>query len=286
MFKKLSATIKWFGDHFKGLLFLLIVGFLFIPKGSQPIANANLQEIKLYGTIMDATQILKEIEQAKKDKNIKGVLLNVNSPGGSVPPSIEISYAIRDLAKSKPVVAYASGVMASGSYYSSIYANKIVANPGAIVGSIGVIMQSANIKELMDKIGIKPQIVKQGEYKEAGTPTREWTPKERAELERLTSDTYKLFVSDVASARGLDVNNSDSFANAHIFSASRAKNVGLIDKVDIISGAKSELIKLAKVKNPVWKQKPKIEQLFDKLTQKSIFQLQSYFSGLKSIIGY
>jgi len=283
MFKKISATIKWFGDHFKGLMFLTIVSILLIPKGSQQITPANLQEIKLYGVIMNATQILKEIEQAKYDPNIKGVLLNVNSSGGSVPPSIEISYAIRDLAKSKPVVAYASGVMASGSYYSSIYANKIVANPGAIVGSIGVIMQSANIKELMDKIGIKPQIVKQGEYKEAGTPTREWTPKERAELEQLTSDTYKLFVSDVANARGLDINNSDSFANAHIFSASRAKDVGLIDEVDIISSARSELIKLAKVKKPIWKQKPKIEQLLEKLTQKGIFQFHSYLNGLISI---
>jgi len=282
MFSRLSKAIKWIGDHFKGLLFLLIVSLLLIPTPKEQLLPPNLQEIQLFGAITDAAAILKTIEEAQKDPNIKGVLLNVNSPGGSVPPSIEISYAIANLAKAKPVVAYASGVMASGSYYSSIYANKIIANPGAIVGSIGVIMQSANIKELLDKIGIKPQIVKEGLYKEAGTPTREWTKSEREELKRLTSDTYKLFVSDVAKARGLDINNSDEYANAHIFSAQRAKEVGLIDEVGIISQAKSQLATLAKVKTPRWKQKDKLEKFIDKLTQKTLTHIQAFGYGLKA----
>jgi protease-4 len=286
MFSRLSKAIKWIGDHFKGLLFVLILAVLFMPTPKSQLIPPNLQEIKLTGAILDASEILNQIEQAQKDPNIKGVLLNVNSPGGSVPPSIEISYAIANLAKSKPVVAYASGVMASGSYYSSIYANKIIANPGAIVGSIGVIMQSANIKELLDKIGIKPQTIKEGLYKEAGTPTREWTPAEREELKRLTGDTYRLFVSDVAKARGLDINKSDQFANAHIFSAKRAKEVGLIDEIGIISQAKSTLTTLAKVKNPRWKQKDKLEKIIDKLTQKTFTQIQSYLFGLKSEIGF
>jgi protease-4 len=176
--------------------------------------------------------------------------------------------------------------MASGSYYSSIYANKIIANPGAIVGSIGVIMQSANVKELLDKIGIKPQTIKEGLYKEAGTPTRGWTPAEREELKRLTGDTYQLFVSDVAKARGLDINKSDQFANAHIFSAKRAKEVGLIDEIGIISQAKSTLATLAKVKKPRWKQKDKLEKFIDKLTQKTLTQIQLYLFGLKSEIGF
>ena len=282
MFSRLSKAIKWIGDHFKGLLFLLIVSLLLIPTPKEQLLPPNLQEIQLFGAITDASAILKQIDQAQKDPNIKGVLLNVNSPGGSVPPSIEISYAIANLAKVKPVVAYASGVMASGSYYSSIYANKIIANPGAIVGSIGVIMQSANIKELLDKIGIKPQIVKEGLYKEAGTPTREWTKSEREELKRLTSDTYKLFVSDVAKARGLDINNSDEYANAHIFSAQRAKEVGLIDEVGIISQAKSQLATLAQVKTPRWKQKDKLEKFIDKLTQKTLMHIQAFGYGLKA----
>ena len=282
MLDTISKIIKWIGQHFMGMLFLLIVLVVLIPKSAAPLKQPNLQEIQLFGPIMDADKIVKEIEEAQTNNAIKGVLLNVNSPGGAVPPSIEISYAIKALQKHKPVIAYASGIMASGSYYSSIYAQKIIANPGAIVGSIGVIMESANIKELLDKIGVKPQVVKQGTYKEAGTPMREWTPQERTELETLTKDTYKLFVHDVAAARGLDVNDSKSYADAHIFSSQRAKKAGLIDEIGIKSQAKSQLAKAARVIKPVWKEKDKLEAFIERLESQSILKIQSYFYGLKA----
>ncbi|WP_415405974.1 signal peptide peptidase SppA [Sulfurovum sp. CS9] len=282
MFSAIGKTIKWIGQHFMGMLFLLIVVVVFMPKSETTLNPANLQEIELLGPIMSADLVIKEIEKAQKDPKIKGVLLNVNSPGGAVPPSIEIAYAIKELKKHKPVIAYASGIMASGSYYASIYANKIIANPGSIVGSIGVIMQSVNAEELMKTIGVKPQTVKQGTYKEAGTPTREWTAEERAELETLTKDTYDLFVKDVATARGLDINASKSYADAHIFSSQRAKSVGLIDEVGVKSQAKTQVAELAKVEKPVWKEKDKFETFMDKLGTKSIMKLQSYFYGLKA----
>ncbi len=284
MFKKISDLIKWIGDHFKGMLFLLILLIVFMPTSESKLKPANLQEIKLSGPIMDADKVLKEIEKAQKDDDIKCVLLNVNSPGGAVPPSIEICYAIKELREHKPVIAYASGVMASGSYYASIYANRIIANPGSIVGSIGVIMESPNLERLMEKIGIGTQVVKEGTYKEAGTPTREWTPKEREELERLTKDTYELFVSDVAKARGLDVNNSKAYADAHIFSSKKAKEVGLIDEVATKSNAKKQIAELAKVKDPVWKEKDKFEAFIENLGTESILKLQSYFYGLRSTL--
>ena len=282
MFSTIGKVIKWIGQHFLGMLFLLIAFVVLMPKSPAQLNPANLQEIELTGPIMSADAVIKEIEEAQKNPRIKGVLLSVNSPGGAVPPSIEIAYAIKELGKHKPVIAYASGIMASGSYYSSIYAKKIIANPGSIVGSIGVIMESANIKELMDKIGIKTQIVKQGTFKEAGTPTREWTPQERAELERLTKDTYDLFIHDVAEARGLDVNDSKNYADAHIFSSKRAKEAGLIDEIGVKSQAKSQLAVLAKVKKPVWKEKDKLEAFMERLENQSILKLQSYFYGLKS----
>ena len=282
MFSAIGKTIKWIGQHFMGMLFLLIVLVVFMPKSETALNPANLQEIELFGPIMSADIVIKEIEKAQKDSKIKGVLLNVNSPGGAVPPSIEISYAIKELKKHKPVIAYASGIMTSGSYYASIYANKIIANPGSIVGSIGVIMQSINAEKLMNTIGVKPQIVKQGTYKEAGTPTREWTPQERAELERLTKDTYDLFIKDVATARGLDVNASKSYADAHIFSSKRAKEVGLIDEIGTKMTAKTQVATLAKVSKPVWKEKDKFETFMENLGTKSIMKLQSYFYGLKA----
>ena len=284
MFKAIGNAIKWIGQHFMGMLFLLIAFVVLMPSSTAQLKTANLQEIKLAGPIITADTILKEIKAAQKDKNIKGVLFNVDSPGGSVPPSIEIAYAIKELKKHKPVVAYASGIMASGSYYGSIYANKIIANPGAIVGSIGVIMESANVEELMNTIGIKTQIVKQGTYKEAGTPTREWTPQEREELETLTKDTYDLFVSDVAEARGLEASKAKMYADAHIFSAKRAKEAGLIDEVGVISRAKEVLVKLAKVKKPEWKERDKLESFVEQFAAKSMMQLRSAFYGLKATL--
>jgi protease-4 len=263
------------------MLFLLIAALVFMPDKS-PVNPANLQEIKLSGPIIDSDAIIKEIETAQNNKAIKGVLLDVNSPGGAVPPSIEIAYAIKALREHKPVVAYASGIMASGSYYGSIYANTIIANPGAIIGSIGVIMESADIKELADKIGIKPQIVQQGKYKQAGTPMRPWTPDERAELETLTKDTYTLFVGDVAKARGLDANNSKAFADAHIFSSKRALGVGLIDAIGVKSDAKKSLQKLAKIEKPVWKERDRLESFMEQFAQKSFTLIQSALFGLKA----
>ena len=282
MLNTLGNIVKWIGQHFMGMIFLLIAFVVLTPSSSSNASTANLQEIKLSGPIMSSERIVKEIEDAAKDAQIKGVLLNVNSPGGAVPPSIEISYAIKALQAKKPVVAYASGVMASGSYYASIYAQKIIANPGSIVGSIGVIMESANMEELMKTIGIKTQIVKEGTYKEAGTPTREWTKEERAELETLTKDTYELFVSDVAEARGLKISDAKNYADAHIFSAKRAKAEGLIDEIAVMSTAKRTLEKLAKVKKPEWKEKDKIDSFMEKFAAKSMMHLRSYFYGLKA----
>lgn len=282
MFSTIGKAIKWIGQHFLGMLFLLIAFVVLMPTSTTELRPANLQEIQLVGPIMNADALLKEIEEIQKDTKIKGVLLNINSPGGAVPPSIEIAYAIKALKEHKPVVAYASGIMASGSYYASIYANTIIANPGSIVGSIGVIMESANIEELMKTIGVETQIVKQGTYKEAGTPTRKWTAEERAELETLTKDTYDLFVKDVSEARGLEIKDSMNYADAHIFSAKRAKEAGLIDRVGVKSQAKAEVEKLAKVTDPVWKEKDKLESFMEQFANKGWMQLQNYFYGLKA----
>ena len=282
MFSAIGKIVKWIGQHFLGMLFLLIAFVVLVPQSKTQLIDANLQEIELLGPIIDSDAIIEEITEAQNNSQIKGVLLSVNSPGGAVPPSIEIAYAIKELKNHKPVIAYASGIMASGSYYASIHANKIIANPGSIIGSIGVIMQSFNAKELMHTIGVKPQIVKQGTYKEAGTPTREWTVEERAELERLTKDTYDLFVKDVAEARGLDIGSSDTYADAHIFSSKRAKDVGLIDEIGIKTTAKTQIATLANVKTPIWNKKDRLETFLEDLSTNSITKLQSYFYGLKA----
>ena len=175
------------------------------------------------------------------------------------------------------MVVYASGTIASGSYYASIWANEIVVNPGSIVGSIGVIMQGANLSELMDKIGIKTQTVKAGKYKQIGTVEREWNSYEINELNKVIQGTYDMFTTDVANARGLDIKKRDSFANAHIFTALQAKKVGLVDSLGVSYDAKQKLIKLSGVTNPIWNKEDKFDKFIKKLSTHTAIVLHTYF---------
>lgn len=280
LFLPITLPLKFIQEHFKAMLFLLILFLLFAPATEQELTPNNLQEISLVGPIMDATDIVQKIDAAANNNAIKGVLLSVNSPGGAVAPSIEISYAIKRLKEKKPVVVYAKGTMASGSYYASIWADEIIANPGSMVGSIGVIMEGTDLSEIMNKIGIKTQNVHAGKYKQLGTPDREWKTYEVNELNKVIQGTYKMFVSDVANARGLDANKSDIYANAHIFTARQAKDVGLVDALGVSYDAKRKVAELSGVKMPVWNKEDKFDKLMKKLSATTAVTLQTYFPSL------
>jgi len=289
LFSPIIGILDFITKYFKTIVFLTIIYFVVYSGNNANDINvsggsANLQKINLYGQISDVSKVLEQINMAKKDDNIKGVLFVVNSPGGSVAPSVELAYAIKELKELKPVVVYASGVMASGSYYASIWANKIIANPGSMVGSIGVIMQGINAKELMDKIGISSQVVKAGKYKEMGAYNRLWEDYEKAQLQSVIDDTYKMFINDVAKARKLKVEEHTIYADAKIFTASQAKKVGLVDEVATMSYAKSNLVKLAKVDKAIWKKQDKFERFMDKILQETINKVSTIFmTQLKAI---
>ena len=286
LFSPIIAILDFITKYFKTIVFLTIIYFIVTPTNENLTdvnSHANLQKIELTGPIMDVSKTLEDIQKAKEDKNIKGVLFVVNSPGGAVAPSVELAYAIKELKEIKPVVVYASGVIASGSYYASIWANKIIANPGSIVGSIGVIMQGVNTEELMQKIGVSTQTVKAGKYKESGTPTRKWFDYEEKQLQSVIDDTYNMFISDVASARNLDVKNHTLFADAKIFTSKQAKEVGLVDEVATLSYAQDSLMTLSKVENPIWKKEDKFEKFMDKLISEAVSNISmNLMSGLKA----
>ena len=286
LFSPVIGILDFITKYFKTIVFLTIMYFIFVDTNeslTDTNSFANLQKIELSGPILDVSKTLEDIEKAKLDKNIKGVLLLVNSPGGAVAPSVELAYAIKELKQIKPVVVYASGVIASGSYYASIWANKIIANPGSMVGSIGVIMQGVNAEELMSKIGVSTQTVKAGKFKESGTPTRKWFDYEEKQLQSVIDDTYNMFISDVASARNLDVKNHNLFADAKIFTSKQAKEVGLVDEVATISFAQSELATLSGVENPVWKKEDKFDKFMDRLVSETISNVSmNFISGLKA----
>ena len=283
LFSPIIAVLDFITKYFKTIVFLTII--YFVVDGVNDNSDSvnfevpNLQKVELFGPILDVSKTLDDLEKAKTSNNIKGVLVVVNSPGGSVAPSVELAHAIKELKKSKPVVVYANGVIASGSYYASIWANKIIANPGSMVGSIGVIMQGVNAEELMSKIGISTQTVKAGKYKESGTPTRKWFDYEKDQLQSVIDDTYQMFISDVASARKLDINKHNIFADARIFTSRQAKNVGLIDEVGTLSSARNSLIQLSNIDKPVWQKQDKFEKFVDKFVNEVITNISTKLSS-------
>ncbi|EAH4889032.1 signal peptide peptidase SppA [Campylobacter jejuni] len=264
-FKALGCGIKFINTYFKTFVLLLIVIWILMPSANSSSNLANLERIDLKGEIFDSSAVLEKIINAKNDSNIKGVLFVIDSPGGAFAPSMELALAIEDLKIEKPVLVYASGTMASGSYLAGVGANKILANPASFIGSIGVIMQGADLSGLANKLGIKEQTIQAGEFKSAGTFARAWNENERNFLQGLIDQSYDLFTGFVAKERALDLNKKDQWANARVFLAAKAKELGLIDELSNYENAKKELEKLANVSNPVWKEEDKIDKFLNRL---------------------
>jgi len=280
LFLPITVPMRFIQDHFKAMIFLLILFLLFAPQSEQDLMPNNLQQINLTGPIMEVSEVLEQIESATTNNNIKGVLFVIDSPGGAVAPSIELAYAIKRLKEFKPVVAYAKGTIASGSYYASIWADEIIVNPGSMVGSIGVVMQGADLSELMQTVGIKTQSVQAGKYKKVGTTDRAWEDYEVNELNKVIQSTYDMFTKDVADARGLDISKRDFYANAHIFTASQAKEVGLVDTLGVSYDAKKRVEKLSGVISPVWNKEDKFDKIIKKLSATTAVTLHTYFPSL------
>ncbi|EHU4778309.1 signal peptide peptidase SppA [Campylobacter jejuni] len=268
-FKALGCGIKFINTYFKTFVLLLIVIWILMPSANSSSNLANLERIDLKGEIFDSSAVLEKIINAKNDSNIKGVLFVVDSPGGAFAPSMELALAIKDLKIKKPVLVYASGTMASGSYLAGVGANKILANPASFIGSIGVIMQGADLSGLANKLGIKEQTIQAGEFKSAGTFARAWNENERNFLQGLIDQSYDLFTGFVAKERALDLNKKDQWANARVFLAAKAKELGLIDELSNYENAKKELEKLANVSNPVWKEENKIDKFLNRLERQA-----------------
>lgn len=279
VFKIITVPLDFLSKYFKLLVllvFILLIGGLSQEETPQ---KANLAKLYLRGPIYESESFEKQIEEIKKNPNIKGVLLIIDSPGGSVGASIEIANMIKDLRDSMPVIAHVEGSMASGSYYAGMYSDKIIANRGSLIGSIGIIINGYNIKPLLDKIGIKEQTLQEGEYKTIGTFTREWSPKEKEYLQGFLKKQYNLFVNDVLEARSLSNTDPKIFAEGKIFTSQEALKLKLIDEVGSRSQAIKELSEIAQVENPIFMEKSKTEQFLEKLNSASLSLFSSLLSG-------
>ncbi|HBF43221.1 MAG TPA: signal peptide peptidase SppA [Desulfobacteraceae bacterium] len=225
---------------------LLGVSIIIVLTISEPSSSLSFKDkigiIPIDGTISVSRTVTTQLVRFKKDKNIKAIILRINSPGGLVGPTQEIYREVRKTIKTKKVIASMGSVAASGGYYIAAGANRIVANPGTITGSIGVIMEFFQIQDLLNKIGIKPEVLKSGEFKDTGSPHRKMTKREKELINALINDIQKQFVEGVANGRNLSVEKVQQIADGRIFSGSQAKELGLVD----ILGNFQDAVELAK----------------------------------------
>src|ERR1043166_4251660 len=175
--------------------------------------KGNIGVVDIVGEIDDPRPVLERIEKFRKQEDVKAVVVRVDSPGGAVGSSQEIHDAIEELAKTKKVVISMSNLAASGGYYVSVPAQKIIADPGTITGSIGVIAQFFVVDELLKKAYLKWEVIKAGEVKDMASPLRSMTPKERALLQDLTNDMHNQFIEAVSKGRKMPLEKVKKLAD-------------------------------------------------------------------------
>lgn len=200
--------------------------------------------------------LLDQLREIARDKEVKGVLFRINSPGGSSAASQEVYEEITKVRKSGKVVVVSMGdVAASGGYWIACAADKIVANPATMTGSIGVIMPLQNIQELLDKIGVQPETIKSGKYKDMGSSNRPLAPEERQLLQAMVDDIYQQFVDVVVAGRKMPREEVLAVADGRVFTGKQAKELGLVDELGNYYDALDLLTKLANIQGePVIKE--------------------------------
>ncbi len=213
-----------------------------------PTGGAKVAVVEIEGIIVDGTAAVRELREHAENPSIKAVVLRVNSPGGVVAPTQEIFAAIQRARKAgKPVVATLGAVAASGGYYVATAADRIYANPGTLTGSIGVVMQMANIEGLLKKVGVEYVVVKAGSYKDVGNFARTMRPEERKMLQALLDDVYSQFVDAVVEGRGLERSEVLAFAEGRIYSGQQALALKMVDEMGGFEDAVEAAGKLANI---------------------------------------
>ena len=197
--------------------------------------------IDVTGVISGSADVVRQLKKYAEDGSVKAIVLRIDSPGGGVAASQEIYDAVQEARKKKQVVASMGSVAASGGYYVACGADSIMANPGTLTGSIGVIAEFPVFGELLKKIGIKTEVIKSGELKDVGSPTRPMTEKERAMLQSVINDTYDQFVEAVVKNRKMERQKVLALADGSVFTGRQAQANGLID----VLGNQEDAIRLA-----------------------------------------
>ena len=216
-----------------GMSLLFVLG----SKSSDFEFGEKVGIIEIKGIIADAKQVVHNLKRFREDGSIKAIVIRIDSPGGAVGPAQEIFREIRKTSNKKKVIASMGTIAASGGYYVAAGSDGIVANPGTITGSIGVIMGFTNYEELLQKIGLVPIVVKSGEFKDMGSPVRKMTAVEQKILENFAQKIHRQFIMDVVKGRKMDQAKVESLADGRIFTGQESKDLGLVDRIGNLEDA-------------------------------------------------
>lgn len=216
---------------------LVTAAVRFAGDGDGRAEGPRVGVVELTGMITDAKDTLADLRKLREDETVRAVVLRIDSPGGAVAPSQEVFRAVQKTAREKKVVASMGAVAASGGYYAAAGCDGIVANAGSLTGSIGVIMGFTNLRELLDKIGLVPVVIKSGAYKDIGSPVRPMTDEERALLQRLSDQIHRQFIRDVARGRKMDEERVAALADGRIYTGAEARELGLVDRLGNLEDA-------------------------------------------------
>jgi len=253
-----SRTLLWIviggGAFFLFVLAVFTLVYLAMHAGGEETSLASFGDkigvVDLEGVILDPKIVVPQIKKFGDDDSIKAIVLHVNSPGGGVAASEEIYREVKRVRdeKKKRIVASIETVGASGAYYVSSATNKIYADNGSIVGSIGVIAEWVNYGDLMRWAKLKPQILKVGEFKDTGDPTREMTPAERAYMQSLIDNMYGQFIQAVADGRHANKENIKAIADGRVWTGQEALEIHLIDQIADFQAAVEDTAKYVGIK--------------------------------------
>ncbi len=217
------------------VLFVSVFFFTYLTGGETRVLTLlggdGVGVVLLEGTINESRGTIQSLKEFGDAERIKGVVVRIDSPGGGVVPTQEIHEEIGKLKKKKPVIASLGGMATSGGYYIASACHQIVANPGTLTGSIGVIIQLANVEGLMQKLGLEGYNIKSGPHKDIGSPLRPLSPEGRAILQSVVDSVHGQFVRAVASGRSMEESKVRELADGRIFSGEQAKEIGLVDSL-------------------------------------------------------
>jgi protease-4 len=236
--------------------------------------------LEIKGVIIDPQPVIEKLIKLRKNEKVKAIVLRIDSPGGGVGPAQEIYAEVKKAQREKKVVVSMGSVAASGGYYIACAADKILANPGSITGSIGVIVESMNVEDLLQRLGLRSMVVKSGKHKDMGSPFRPMTPEEEKLLQGVLDSVHDQFIQAVAQGRKLPVEKVRELADGRIFSGEQAKALGLVDEMGNLEDTIVLAAKMAGIRGEpevIYPEKKRFS-LLDLLLQETI---QNILEGLR-----